>query len=130
MKVENVNDPNCAHCEGLNDTPQGESLRHLLLECKTMQQVWKHFRKEINSAWRARYSFLEMLNGPHSGEPGKIKSKYVFLRIMNRFMGVRNGEGLDAEIKNKLIKTCDDSIRIVNKIFDKRLKVSLGGSQN
>ena len=49
---------------------------------------------------------------------------------MNRFMGVRNGEGLDAEIKNKLIKTCDDSIRIINKIFDERLRVSLGDSQN
>ena len=130
MKIESVNDPNCAHCEGLNDTPQVESLRHILLECKTMQQVWKHFRKEINSAWRARYSFLEMLNGPQNRETGKLKSEYVFLRIMNRFMGVRNGEGLDAEIKNKLIKTCDDSIRIVNKIFDKRLKVSLGDSQN
>ena len=26
MKIDNVNDPNCAHCDGLNDTPQGESL--------------------------------------------------------------------------------------------------------
>ena len=65
-----------------------------------------------------------MLNGPCETEPGKLKSEYVFLRMMNRFMGIRNGEGLDAEIKIKLIKTCDDAIRVVNKIYDKKFNVS------
>ena len=73
-----------------------------------------------------RFSYLEMVNGPQNLEPGKLKSEYVFLRIINRFMGVRSGDGLDAEIKTKLIKTYDDAIRVVNKTFDKKLKVSLG----
>ena len=129
MKIENINDADCSYCVNLCDEPQKESLRHLLLECKDMQQVWKHFRREIYNAWRTRYSFLEMLNGPKEKDPGKLKSEFVFLRIMNLFLGVRNGEGLDAEIKKKLIKTCDDATRVVNKIFDKKLNVSLGDTK-
>ena len=129
MRIENVDDPNCSYCINSVETPQGESLRHILLECREMQQVWKHFRKEINTAWRARFSFLEMVNGPLNREPSKLKSEYVFLRIINRFTGVHNGDGMEAEIKTKLIKTCDDAIRVVNKIFDKKLKVSLGDSR-
>ena len=129
MRIENVDDPNCMYCINLAETPQNESLRHILLECREMQQVWKHFRREINAAWRARFSFLEMVNGPLNRQPGKLKSEYVFLRIINRIMGERNGDGMEAEIKTKLIKTCDDAIRVVNKTFDKKLYVSLGESR-
>ena len=129
MRIENVNDPNCSYCINSVATPQNESLHHILLECREMQQVWKHFRKEINTAWRVRFSFLEMVNCPLNREFGKLKSEYVFLRIINRFTGIHNGNGMEAEIKTKLIKTCDDAIRVINKTFDKKLKVSLGDSR-
>ena len=70
--------------------------------------------------------FLEMINGPCINNPGKLKSEYVFLRIINRLTGIRNGDGMDTDPKEKLIKTCDDAIRVVEKIFHKKLKVSLG----
>ena len=70
-----------------------------------------------------------MLNGPCINNPGKLKSEYVFLRIINRFTGIRSGDGMETNLKEKLIKTCDDAIRVVDKIFDKKLKVSLGETQ-
>ena len=125
MKIEGIIDPNCSYCITLNVEPEKESLSHLLMECKNLRIVWKHFRKEINSKWRARYSFLEMLNGPCVNNQGKLKSEYVFLRIINRLTGIRNGEGMETDPKEKLIKTCDDAIRVIEKVFDKKLKVSL-----
>ena len=129
MKIEGINDSNCPYCITLNDEPEKESLRHLLLECKSLRITWKHFRKEIHSKWRARFSFLEMLNCPCNNDPGKLKSEYVFLRIINRFTGIRSGDGMDSDLKDMLIKTCDDAIRVVDKIFDKKFKVSLGETQ-
>ena len=129
MRNENIDDPNCSYCINSAASPQSESLRHILLECREMQQVWKHFRKEINTAWRARFSFLEMVNGPLNRESCKLKSEYVFLRIINGFTGIRKGDGMDAEIRTKLIKTCDDAIRVVNKTYNKKLNVSLGDSR-
>ena len=67
-----------------------------------------------------------MLNGPSNNEPAKLKSEYTFLRIINRFTGIRSGDGMDTDLKDMLIKTCDDAIRVVEKIYDKKLKVSLG----
>ena len=125
MKIEGINDSICSYCTTHEDQPQNESLRHLLLECKGMGVVWKHFRKEINSKWRMRFSFLEMVNGPYDKNPGKMKCEYVFLRIINRFTGIRNKEGMEFDLREKLIRTCDDAIRVVEKIFDKKLKVSL-----
>ena len=126
MKIEEINNPNCSYCITLNDEPEKESLHHLLLECKNLRMVWKHFHKEINSKWKARYSFREMLNGPCLNNPGKLKSEYVFLRIINQLTGIRSGDGMYIDPKEKLIRTCDDTIRVVDKIFDKKLKVSLG----
>ena len=126
MKIGEINDSICSYCITLESSPQNETLRHLLLECKGLSVVWKHFRKEINSKWRARYSFLEMLNGPYDKNPGKLKCEYVFLRMINRFTGIRSKDGMDSDLKEKLIKTCDDAIRVVEKSFDKKLKVSLG----
>ena len=120
MKIDGINDQNCSYCVNLNNEPKPESLRHLLLECKSLRIVWKHFRKEINSKWRARFSFLEMLNGQYVNDPRKLKSEYIFLRIINRLTGIRNGDGMDADPKEKLIKTCDDAIRVVEKIIDKK----------
>ena len=113
-----------------NEPPKDESLCHILLECRNMQTVWKHFRKEINSKWRARFSFREMLNGPYDNSPEKMKSEYVFLRIINRFTGIQSSEEMEVDLKEKLIRTCDDAIRVINKTFDKKLKVSLGEAQN
>ena len=126
MKINEINDSDCSYCITLENPPQKESLRHLLHDCKMLQVVWKHFRKEINSKWRVRYTFLEMVNGPLSKDPGKLKSEYVFLRIINRFTGIRAKDGMEVDPKEKLIGTCDDAIRVVEKIFDKKLKVSLG----
>ena len=126
MKIDEINDPNCLYCITQNDKPEKESLSHLLKDCKNLRILWKHFRKEINSKWRARYSFLEMLNGPCVNNTGKLKSEYVFLRMINRLTGIRSGDGMESDPKEKLIKTCDDAIRVVEKIFDKKLKVSLG----
>ena len=129
MKIEGINDANCSYCMTPNEPPKGESLRHILLECRNMQTVWKHFSKEINSKWRARFSFREMLNGPYNDSSGKLKSEYVFLRIINRFTGIRKNDGMEVDLRDKLIRTCDDAIRVVNKTFDKKLKVSLGEAQ-
>ena len=68
---------------------------------------------------------LEMVNCPLNRQPSKLKNEYVFLRIINCFTGVRNGDGMEAEIKTKLIKTCDYAIRVVNKTFDKKLNVRI-----
>ena len=130
MKIEDIKDGNCMYCIDLEDSPKTESLRHILLDCKTLQIVWKHFRKEIFSNWKIGFLYLEMVNGPISNDPGKLQSEYVFLRIINRFTGIRTKEGFDAVLNEKLIKTCDDAIRVVKKIFTKNLRISLGEAMN
>ena len=130
MNIDDIKDGNCSYCNETNEPPKLESLRHILLECKRLQIVWKHFRKEIFSNWRVRFSFLEMVNGPVSNEPGKRLSEYVFLRMINRFTGIRSKEGFEKDLNDKLINTCDDAIRVVKKLFTKDLRISLGETMN
>ena len=103
MKIDDIKDGNCTYCSELNDSPQLENLSHILLDCKRLQMVWKHFRREIFSKWRTRFSFLEMVNGPILTDPGSRKSEYVFLLIINRFTGIRAKEGFGMDLNNKLI---------------------------
>ena len=103
MRIEDIKDRNCSYCNEPNESPKLESLRHILLECTRLQIVWKHFHREIFSNWRIRYSFLEMVNGPISNEPGKRMSEYIFLRIINRFTGIRSREDFEMDLNDKLI---------------------------
>ena len=73
---------------------------------------------------------MEMLNGPISTDPGSRKSEYVFLRIINRFTGIRAKEGFGTDLNERLINKCDDAIHVVNKIFAKNFKISLGETMN
>ena len=130
MNNNDIKDGNCSYCNDTNESPKLESLRHLLLECKRLQIVWKHFRKEIFSNWRVRFSFLEMVNGPISNDPGKQLSEYVFLRMINRFKGIRAKDGFEKDLNEKLINTCDDTIRVIKKLFTKVLRISLGETMN
>ena len=130
MKIEDIKDSNCAYCKDLNDSPELENLRHILLDCKRLRIVWKHFRKEIFSNWKMRFSFLEMVNGPISNEPGKHMSEYVFLRIINRFTWIRAKDSFEMDVNDKLISSCYDTIRIINKVFTKQLKILLGEAMN
>ena len=125
MKVNGVNDPNCHYCKGLECPPKEESLRHLLTECKVMINVWEFFRTKLDDEWNIKWSDAEMVYGPVERSPRKLKAEYVFLRIMNRFTGLRSEGNFDTDVITPLKKTCEDLINTLTGVFDDKFRTTM-----
>ena len=39
MNFQEIKDPDCEYCKGIEDTRKNESMRHLLTECKALNEL-------------------------------------------------------------------------------------------
>ena len=89
----------------MESTKKSESMRHLLTECRKLNELWEFLRDEIKSKWNEEWSVTEMIYGPDTKSPIKLKIEYIFLRIMNRFTGLRSEGKFNTDVVTPLKKT-------------------------
>ena len=68
-----------------------------------------------------------MLYGPNERTASKMKTEYAFLRVMNRFTGVRSEGEFDADVVTPMIKTCEEIINTMDIAFNEKLKIRNDG---
>ena len=123
MNIQEIKDPFCEYCDESESTKKYESLKHILVECSRLNKVWDHFRSEIKNKWNAEWSDAEMIYGPSEGTPIKMKVEYVFLRMMNRFSGVRSEGNFNEDVITQMVNTCDEIIKIIDETFEGKFKI-------
>ena len=123
MNIQGVEDPFCEYCDESGNKGIKESLKHILVECPILEKVWEHFRDGIKNKWNVEWSTAEMIYGPNEKSPIKMKVEYVFLRMMNRFSGVRSEGKFNEDIVTPMISTCDEIIRIIDETFEGKFKI-------
>ena len=125
MKIKEIKEPSCLYCKNLESTSINETLRHLLTECKMMVKLWEFFRNEIREKWDEEWSDAEMIYVPSERTPTKMKTEYVFLRLMNRFMGLRSEGNFDSDVVTPLKKTCEELMNILIGVFDDKFGIEM-----
>ena len=123
MNIQEIKDPFCEYCDESGSMKKYESLRHVLTECLRLKEVLDHFRAEIKKKWNENWSEAEMLYGPDVRSPIKMKIEYAFLRIMNRFSGLRSEGNFNTEVVTPMKKTCDDVLGLIDEVFDGKMKI-------
>ena len=98
-----------------------------MTECKRLNEVWEFFRTEIRNKWGNEWSTKEMLYGPNERSANKMKTEYVFLRVMNRFTGVRLEGNFDSDVVTPMKKMCEEIINTMGDVFDDKLKIRNDG---
>ena len=55
MNLHEIKDPDCEYCKEMESSKKNESMRHLLTECKKLNELWLFFRSEIKSKWNENW---------------------------------------------------------------------------
>ena len=125
MNLPEIKDTICEYCKDMESTSKDESIRHLLTECKKLNELWSFFRNEIKDKWNEEWSNLEMVYGPSTKSPEKLKIEYVFLRLINRFTGLRSDGKFNTDVVTPLMKTCRELINRINEVFDAKFGIEM-----
>ena len=123
MNLPEIKDPDCEYCKEMENTKKDESIRHLLTECKKLNELWSFFRNEIKNKWNEEWSDMEMVYGPDSKTPEKLKIEYVFLRLINRFTGLRSEGKFNTDVVTPLMKACRELINRMDEVFDDKFGI-------
>ena len=123
MNLPEIKDTDCEYCKDMESKSKDESIRHLLTECKKLNELWSFFRNEIKDKWNEDWSNSEMVYGPSTKSSEKLKIEYVFLRLINRFTGLRSDGKFNTDIVTPLMKTCRELIKRINEVFDAKFGI-------
>ena len=123
MNIHEIKDPFCEYCDESGSTRKYESVRHIFTECSRLREIWEYFRTGIENKWNESWSEAEMIYGPETRSPNKMKIEYAFLRIMNRFSGLRSEGEFNTDVVTPMKKSCDDILNLIDDVFDGQLKI-------
>ena len=122
MNIKEIKELFCEYCDSLESTKKYESLKHILTEYSRLNEVWQHFRSGIKNKWNAECSDAEMMYGPKEKTQTKMKVEYTFLRIMNRFFGLRSEGNFNTDVVTPMKNTCDDILNLIEETFEGKFK--------
>ena len=66
-----------------------------------------------------------MIYGPSVATPKKLKIEYVFLRLMNRFTGLRSDGKYNTDVVTPLKKTCEELINRIDEVFYEKFSIRM-----